>query len=73
VEIGSFLLHSQTVKFIDVDRSLFDEAWAFFKQHDDKGYSLADCVSFVLMTRRRVRTAFTFDHHFRQAGFDVKP
>ncbi len=73
VEIGNRLLNSPSVHFIDVDRPLLDEGWAYFQQHDDKGYSLTDCISFVLMKRLGITTALTFDHHFRQAGFDVEP
>jgi predicted nucleic acid-binding protein len=73
VEIGNYLLRSPTIQFVDVDRSLFDEGWAYFQQHDDKSYSLTDCVSFVLMERLKVTTAFSFDHHFRQAGFSIEP
>jgi predicted nucleic acid-binding protein len=42
VEIGNYLLRSPTVQFVDVDRSLFEEGWAYFQQHDDKDYSLTD-------------------------------
>src|SRR5436190_5077695 len=49
VEIGDHLLRSPAVQFVEVDRSLFDEGWAYFQQHDDKHYSLTDCISFVLM------------------------
>jgi predicted nucleic acid-binding protein len=31
--------------------------------------SAVDAVSFVLMRRERIRTAFAFDHHFAAAGF----
>jgi uncharacterized protein len=73
VEIGNYLVRSPTVQFVDVDRSLFEEGWAFFQQHDDKDYSLTDCISFVIMKRLRIATAFTFDHDFRRAGFNVEP
>lgn len=32
-----------------------------------------DCISFAMMRSRRLGTAFTFDAHFRTAGFEVTP
>src|SRR5438874_8796373 len=39
VEVGNYLLQSSAVQFLDVDRLLFDDGWAYFQQHDDKDYS----------------------------------
>ncbi len=39
----------------------------------DQGPSFTDCVSFVLMKRRRLRRVFTFDRHFAAAGFEMWP
>jgi predicted nucleic acid-binding protein len=36
---------------------------------EDKAPSFTDCISFVTMRARRVQRAFTFDRHFREAGF----
>ena len=35
--------------------------------------SLVDCSSFHVMSSRMMRTAFAFDPHFREQGFDVLP
>jgi len=37
-------------------------------KHTDKDWSLCDAISFSMMERRGIRTAFTFDRHFRQYG-----
>jgi predicted nucleic acid-binding protein len=35
--------------------------------------SLVDCVSFEIMRRTGVRTAFAFDRHFQDYGYDLVP
>ena len=35
--------------------------------------SLVDCVSFEIMRRGGIRRAFSFDPHFREAGFELVP
>jgi uncharacterized protein len=61
------------VQLIHIDEQLFHSGWAYFQQHQDKMYSLADCISFVVMQKLGIRTAFTFDKHFVQAGFQKVP
>lgn len=36
--------------------------------YSDKDWSLCDAISFAVIERRRVATAFSFDRHFRQFG-----
>ena len=38
-----------------------------------RGLSLVDCVSFEIMRDLGIKTAFTFDAHFREQGFEVTP
>jgi uncharacterized protein len=37
-------------------------------RHSDKDWSLCDAISFAVLDARRIRRAFTFDHHFLQYG-----
>ena len=60
---------SPYVEIIHVDPVLDDEAWQLMKSRPDKEWSLVDCASFALMTRRGITEALTTDHHFEQAGF----
>jgi predicted nucleic acid-binding protein len=53
---------------MDSDR-LFDSGLTRYEQRADKGWSLTDCISFVLMEQRGIAEALTGDHHFEQAGF----
>ena len=48
------------------------QAKAILARHRDKDWSLCDAISFAVLEARGVRTAFTFDRHFRQYGrFEV--
>lgn len=73
VRVGNNLLNASAIRMTHVDEALFDEGWQYFQQHEDKTYSLTDCISFVLMTRLEIVEALTFDKHFEQAGFVKLP
>jgi uncharacterized protein len=45
-----------------------DRAKELIARYTDKDWSLCDAISFAVMERRGVRTAFSFDVHFRQYG-----
>ena len=42
-------------------------------RHRDKDFSLCDAIAFAVMERLKARTAFTFDRHFGQYGFETVP
>lgn len=53
-----------------------DEAWhgrAVERLHSERnrGVSLTDCLSFEIMEARDIGTAFTFDRHFTERGFEI--
>jgi uncharacterized protein len=43
-------------------------AMALVRQHADKGYSLCDAMSFVVMERLGITEALAFDRHFVEYG-----
>ena len=60
----------RVAQLVHVDAGLWLRGWQFFLDRPDKNWSLTDCLSFLVMEDRKVRRAFTSDHHFVQAGFD---
>ena len=56
-------------RLVPISGSLLDRAIDLFRKRPDKEWSLADCMSFVLMTDEHLTEALSCDHHFRQAGF----
>jgi len=73
VEVGENLLLSPTIELVQIDESLFFESWTMFQKYHDKRYSLTDCISFIVMNRKKLEVALTFDNHFAQAGFKIEP
>ena len=49
------------------------DALRWFEKFSDQDVSFTDCVSFVLMKKNRIKTAFAFDRHFVLAGFESWP
>jgi hypothetical protein len=42
-----------------------------YAERPDKGWSLTDCIFFVVMRQQGIIQALTGDHHFEQAGFSA--
>ena len=55
------------------DAALFDRGLDLYARRPDKGWSLTDCLSFVVMDDRGLTDALTGDRHFEQAGFAALP
>ncbi len=73
VEVGERLLVSPSVKMVHVGEDLLRRGFGLLRDRPDKGYSLTDCVSFVLMRERGISVALAFDRHFEQEGFVREP
>jgi predicted nucleic acid-binding protein len=48
---------------------LFDDTLSFLHKHLDQEWGFVDCSSFVIMKRRRISEALSYDKHFVQAGY----
>jgi predicted nucleic acid-binding protein len=68
LQFGLRVLSGTTTPIIRVTPVDEEKAWAIFRQHPDKRFSLVDCTSFAVMKRLGIRTAFAFDDDFRQFG-----
>ncbi|MBG1265233.1 type II toxin-antitoxin system VapC family toxin [Nostoc sp. WHI] len=73
IQVIEDLLSAEDVEIVHMTIDLFNRAFDLYKTHQDKTWGLVDCVSFMVMRDRGIRTALTFDRHFVQAGFQVLP
>jgi predicted nucleic acid-binding protein len=73
IEAGEALRKISLLTLVPIDEPLRDAAWTLFRKRNDPHLSLTDCTSFAVMERFGIREAFTFDDHFRRAGFEVVP
>jgi predicted nucleic acid-binding protein len=63
-------IHAQpntTIRQLDDD--LWQRACGLYASRPDKGWSLTDCISFLVMQDEVLTEALTGDRHFQQAGF----
>ncbi|MGZ3494012.1 MAG: type II toxin-antitoxin system VapC family toxin [Syntrophales bacterium] len=54
-----------------VDLALHQEALNEFEKNEERGISLVDCMSFVVMRRRGVKKILAFDTDFQEQGFTI--
>ena len=65
---------SRFIKIIRPDRKVeVQDIDTFEKYADQKVTTFTDCISFILMKQEGIKRAFSFDFHFRLAGYDVLP
>jgi uncharacterized protein len=67
------LRSSQRVRRIVSDPDAELAAEQLLQRFDDQEFSYVDAVSFTLMRRNGIQTAFAFDQHFRTMGYVLAP
>lgn len=66
------LLEDPAYEWVDATAELVREARGrWLERFHDQAFSLTDAVSFEVMRREKLTTAFAFDHHFEVAGFEL--
>ena len=65
------LMNQNDLNLIYHSKYLFHLGLERFEDRQDKGYSLTDCMSMVLMETEEIQEVLTSDKHFRQAGFTI--
>lgn len=61
------------ITIVNQSKYLFHLALERFEDRQDKGYSLTDCLSMIVMETHGISEVLTTDLHFRQAGFKLIP
>ena len=64
-------IRREEVQIVYPDSALQEEAWRLFGKWAGMGANAVDCLSFAIMHQLGIRKAFTFDQHFRAAGFEI--
>ena len=67
------ILESKVVTVVFETGSDWANALSCFCKHKDRRVDLTDALSFSLMERMRIGTAFTFDSDFAAHGFTIAP
>lgn len=60
-----------SIDFIEQGPTTFLDAVAMYEKRPDKGYSLTDCISMLVMRDQGITEILTHDKHFEQEGFVV--
>jgi predicted nucleic acid-binding protein len=69
--IVASLLDESDIRVIWQSRDLMRKGLALYRDLLDKGYSLTDCVSMVVMRQETIQKVLTHDRHFLQEGFSI--
>ena len=71
ISLLSALEHDPNIEIIPLTQELYREAFELYGSRPDKEWGLIDCMSFIVMSERKLTDALTADDHFRQSGFRV--
>ena len=73
VQRARLLYSSRVLTILRPGREDELEAVEDFEKFADQKVSFTDCISWILMRRNKLHRAFSFDEHYRMAGFELLP
>jgi uncharacterized protein len=65
------IVAQDNIQVVWQSQELFTAGLALYEARLDKGYSLTDCVSMVVMRQEGTQEVLTHDRHFSQEGFTI--
>ena len=71
IAIANKLRGNPNTEIVPQTHEMFEKALKFYEQRMDKGYSLTDCASMLIMREQEIRDVLTYDKHFQQEGFNA--
>jgi predicted nucleic acid-binding protein len=71
LDIVDSLRSDPNVTIVPQTGEQFECALQHYRQRLDKGYSLTDCASMLIMKDEKMNAVLTYDHHFQQEGFSA--
>jgi uncharacterized protein len=71
VRLLNAMENDPNVEIVSVTEALYERAFELYRNRPDKEWGLIDCMSFAVMSERKLTDALTTDDHFRQAGFRI--
>lgn len=73
IRFGAGLKTSELIRVFCLTPEYEEAAWREFLKYQDKGFDFIDSTCFVVMQKQGIESAFSFDRHFTQRGFQNLP
>lgn len=65
------ILNNDSIQVIPSNHNRFLAGIELYQKRPDKGYSLTDCLSMLIMRKLEIQEILTHDKHFTQEGFTI--
>lgn len=71
VQRAKEILKNDSIQVIPSNHNRLLAGIELYQKRPDKGYSLTDCISMLIMKELNIQEILTHDKHFRQEGFII--